>query len=43
MRDPDRRRRFVREARAASAVNHHAIAQIYDIEEEGDLAYIAME
>jgi len=43
MREPDRRRRFVQEARAASAVNHPAIAQIYDIEEEGDLAYIAME
>ena len=42
-RDPERRERFLREARAASAVNHPAIAQIYDVETEGDLSYIAME
>ena len=41
--DADRRRRFMQEARAASAVNHPAIAQIYGIEESGDLTFITME
>ncbi|HEV8375030.1 MAG TPA: protein kinase [Candidatus Polarisedimenticolia bacterium] len=41
--DPDRRRRFIQEARAASAVNHPAIAQIYDIEESEDTTFITME
>jgi predicted Ser/Thr protein kinase len=41
--DPDRRRRFIQEARAASSVNHPAIAQIYDIEESGDTTFIVME
>ena len=42
--DPDRKRRFFQEARAASAVNHPAIAQIYDVGESDDgLAFIAME
>ena len=40
---PDRRRRFVQEAKAASALNHSNIIHIYDIDEvEGEL-YIAME
>ena len=41
--DPDRRRRFLREAQAASAVTHPAIAQIYDVDEEGETIFIAME
>ena len=41
--DPDRRRRFLREAQAASAVTHPAIAQIYDVGEEGETIFIAME
>ena len=42
-RDSDRRRRFVQEARAASVVNHPAIASIYEIEDEGDTTFIVME
>jgi len=41
--DPDRRQRFEREARAASKVNHPAIAQIYDVDEDGGRVFIAME
>jgi serine/threonine protein kinase len=41
--DPERRQRFVQEARAASAVNHPAIAQIYDVDETPEGIYIAME
>jgi serine/threonine protein kinase len=41
--NPDRRARFVQEARAAASLTHPAIAQIYDIDEaEGEL-FIAME
>ena len=43
MRDEERRRRFVQEAKAASAVNHPAIAQVYGIEVEGDASFIVME
>jgi serine/threonine protein kinase len=39
----DRRRRFLQEARAASAVTHPAIAQIYDVDESDGRTFIAME
>jgi hypothetical protein len=42
-RDADRKRRFFQEARAASAVNHPAIAQVYDVDEEDGAAFIVME
>lgn len=41
--DTARRSRFVQEARAACAVNHPAIAQIYDVGEQDDTIYLAME
>jgi tRNA A-37 threonylcarbamoyl transferase component Bud32 len=41
--DPDRKSRFLREARAAAAVSHPAIAQVYDIDEDGGTTFIAME
>jgi len=39
----DRQRRFLQEARAASAVTHPAIAQIYDVDEVNETTFIAME
>jgi tRNA A-37 threonylcarbamoyl transferase component Bud32 len=42
-RDEDRKARFLQEARAASAVNHPAIAQIYDVDEGPDGLFMAME
>ncbi len=39
----DRRRRFLQEAKAASAVTHPSIAQIYDVDEVEGTTFIAME
>jgi Tol biopolymer transport system component/predicted Ser/Thr protein kinase len=41
--DPDRKRRFVQEAKAASALNHPSIVHIYDIASNEGVDFIAME
>jgi non-specific serine/threonine protein kinase len=41
--DPDARRRLVKEARAASRLNHPNIGTVYEVNDEGDLPFIAME
>ncbi len=41
--DPNRRSRFLLEARAAAALTHPAIAQVYDIDEADGQTFIAME
>ncbi len=41
--DAERMRRFTREAKAASALNHPHVATIYEISEANDIRFIAME
>jgi hypothetical protein len=42
-RDEERKGRFLREARAAAAVTHPAIAQVYDVDEGPQGLFLAME
>lgn len=41
--DPERKRRFVQEAKAASALNHPNIVTVYDIATDGDVDFMVME
>jgi serine/threonine-protein kinase len=42
-RNPERRQRFLREAQAAAAVSDPSIAAVYEVGEDGEDAFIAME
>ena len=41
--DPDARARFMREVHASAKLNHPNIVTAYDVGEEGDVTYLAME
>jgi eukaryotic-like serine/threonine-protein kinase len=41
--DPDRKRRFLQEARAASKLNHPNIVTLYDMASDGGVDYLVME
>jgi serine/threonine protein kinase len=41
--DPERKQRFVQEARAASALNHPNIVTVHDIDRADGVDFIAME
>ncbi len=41
--DPNRKRRFIQEARAASTLNHPNIITLYDIASDGSIDYLVME
>jgi serine/threonine protein kinase len=43
VRDPERKQRFVQEAKAASALNHPSIVTIYAIAQQDGIDFIAME
>src|SRR4030095_10506529 len=42
-RDPQYKRRFLQEARAASALNHTNIVTLYDIASDGEVDFLVME
>ena len=41
--DPERKQRLLQEARAAARINHPAVAQIFDADEEGGVTFVVME